>query len=146
VVNNPRKISPQSSQRSYAATKMRKVGFTTKCAMGLRSSAEHEIGGISLHQDPHWPLISKEARGHEGFRRVRFAHRSVSEYLPQRRKGKSLSFRTKSEIFPRSLAFARDDKSWACRLVSWRLGGRHIRTRWVFGARKICAGRANCQL
>ena len=23
--------------------------------------------------------------GHEGFRRVRFAHRSVSEYLPQRR-------------------------------------------------------------
>ncbi|MBI2365898.1 MAG: GIY-YIG nuclease family protein, partial [Deltaproteobacteria bacterium] len=36
----------------------------------------------------------------------------------QRHKGRALSFRTKREIFPRSLAFARDDRPWACRLAS----------------------------
>jgi len=39
-----------------------------------------------------------------------------------------LSFRTKREIFPRSLAFARDDRPWACPLASWRLGESNIRT------------------
>src|SRR3990172_2795056 len=80
--------------------------------------------------------FQRRHEGHEGFRRVRFAHRSVSEYLPQRRKGRALSFRTKREIFPRSLAFARDDRPWDCRLASWRsfdqaqdmLGGSNIRS------------------
>jgi len=36
-----------------------------------------------------------------------------------------LSFRTKREIFPRSLAFARDDRPWACRLASLRLRSGH---------------------
>ncbi len=55
----------------------------------------------------------------------------------QRRKGRALSFRTKREIFPRSLAFARDDRPWACRLASLRsfdqaqdmLSGRNVRIR-----------------
>ena len=47
----------------------------------------------------------------------------------QRRKGRALSFRTKREIFPRSLAFARNDRPWACRLASWRLGESNIRIR-----------------
>jgi len=40
-----------------------------------------------------------------------------------------LSFRTKREIFSRSLAFARDDGPWACRLATWRLGASNIRIR-----------------
>src|SRR3989304_7521286 len=52
--------------------------------------------------------------GHEGCRRVRFAHRSVSEYLPQRTQRaqrKEIDFRT-----------------WR----PWRLGARHIRIRGDF--------------
>jgi hypothetical protein len=37
------------TKRGYAATKMRKVGFTTKWAMILRSPAENENAGISFH-------------------------------------------------------------------------------------------------
>src|SRR3989337_3696800 len=66
-----------------------------------------------------------------------FSHdRSVAEPQPSRivsRKGaktpreNELSFRTRGEIFPGSLAFARDDRPWACHLASWRLGGSNIR-------------------
>ncbi len=83
--------------------------FTTKCAMSLRSSAEDENGGISLHRvlpsNRHSRPVELQPVLHGGnpgllcaelawipafagmtetsFRRVRFAHRSVSEYLAQ---------------------------------------------------------------
>src|SRR3972149_4903413 len=59
-------------------------------------------------------------------RTARLRRNQESEYLAQRRKGRkgiALSFRTKREIFPRSLAFARDDRPWACPLAClapWR--------------------------
>jgi hypothetical protein len=46
----------------------------------------------------------------------------VSRKGAKARRENDLSFRTKREIFPRSLAFARDDSPWACHLASWRLG------------------------
>jgi len=39
--------------------------FTTKCVMSLRSPAEDENGGISLHQDPRTPIFKGEHEGHE---------------------------------------------------------------------------------
>src|SRR3990170_3378794 len=44
------------------------------------------------------------------------------------RREKSL-FRAKGEIIRRSLAFARDDRPWACHLASLRLGERNVRIR-----------------
>src|SRR3990172_864108 len=43
-------------------------------------------------QRRHGSTLLTTGSGHEGFRRVRFAHRSVSEYLSQKRKGRSFSF------------------------------------------------------
>jgi len=62
-------------------------------------------------------------------RRAATETRIISRKARKARKGKTLSFRTKREIFPRSLAFARDDRPWARHLASLRLCGRHIRIR-----------------
>ena len=55
--------------------------------------------------------------------------RNISRKDAKAQRENELSFRTKREIFPRSLAFARDDRPRACRLASWRLGGSNIRIR-----------------
>ena len=69
------------------------------------------------------------------------------------RKGRALSFRTKREILVssrarnlllRSLAFARDDRPWACRLASLRLGASRFPCSSISAQWKICASFANC--
>src|SRR3970282_976930 len=47
---------------------MRKVGFTTKCVMSLRSPAENENGAISFHRVPSSTRHSR-ARGNLGLLR-----------------------------------------------------------------------------
>ena len=99
-------------KRCCAATKEEKIVFTTKTQRAKAATEEENI------------INRKE---HSAAKPQPRAGRSPAK--TPRRKGKSLSFRTKREIFPRSLAFARDDRSWACHLASLRLGARNIRIR-----------------
>src|SRR4249920_851074 len=70
-----------------------------------------------------------------------------SEYLAQRRK--ALSFRPKGEIFPRSLASARDDEPWpvtgvtSASLRTDRLGASKSPFWIATGRQKICASSEN---
>src|SRR6267142_483447 len=69
-----------------------------------------------------------------------------SEYLAQR--GKALSFRPKGEIFPRSLASARDDGPWARHwrhfgFAQDRLGASKSPFWIATGRQKICASSEN---
>jgi len=64
-------------------------------------------------------------------------NRSISRKGAKAQRKNELSFRTKREIFPRSLAFARDDRPWACHLASLRLGGRNFRLRVLSASRSF---------
>src|SRR3990172_6631246 len=59
------RYSPQRHSAATPQPKMRKVGFTTKCAMILCSPAENENGGISFHRVPSSTRHSR-ARGYDG--------------------------------------------------------------------------------
>jgi hypothetical protein len=56
----------------------------------------------------HGSTLLTTGSGHEGFRRVRFAHRSVSEYLPQRREGSKV---TGDARHPEGTRTSRNDKN-----------------------------------
>ncbi len=89
------------------------------------------------------PLTSIFEGGHEGFRRVRFARRSVSEYLAQSTQ------RAQRNVIGQSPAKAPRRKVKRIRIPNLAyfapLREEHPNPR-VFGAQKICTSRANFEI